>query len=208
PLPPRNDVEMTRDMLVLVLNYFSQILPQHFDLSGTQSRASSSSSAASPQGLQFVVHGGACMLLHPGLYALSQQQQAVSPALPVRTTTRDVDYIHRGFMAEYGGNRLPDAAERLKECIRATARWFNLGADWMNSDADIALPMAHDPSGGKIYDPIYTASIQPHNINLHTIYRSPNGLLALVSVTPFWAVSLKLVRYTKWDPGDICLLLR
>jgi hypothetical protein len=33
-------------------------------------------------------------------------------------------------------------------------------------------------------------------------------MLTLVSVTPFWAVALKLVRYTKWDPGDICLLLR
>jgi hypothetical protein len=33
-------------------------------------------------------------------------------------------------------------------------------------------------------------------------------MLTLVSVTPFWAVALKLVRYIKWDPGDICLLLR
>ena len=33
-------------------------------------------------------------------------------------------------------------------------------------------------------------------------------MLQLVSVTPFWAVALKLVRYTKSDPGDICLILR
>jgi len=63
-------------------------------------------------------------------------------------------------------------------------------------------------SSGKPYDPIYTASIQPNNVHLHTVFSSPNGMLTLVSVTPFWAVALKLVRYTKWDPGDICLLLR
>ena len=61
---------------------------------------------------------------------------------------------------------------------------------------------------GKPYDPIYTAAIQPNNVHLHTVFSSPNGMLTLVSVTPFWAVALKLVRYTKWDPGDICLLLR
>lgn len=61
---------------------------------------------------------------------------------------------------------------------------------------------------GNTYDPIYAAAIQPNNIALHTIYTSPNGLLTLISVTPFWSVALKLVRYTKWDPGDICLLLR
>ncbi|KAG2002427.1 hypothetical protein CC2G_004618 [Coprinopsis cinerea AmutBmut pab1-1] len=58
------------------------------------------------------------------------------------------------------------------------------------------------------YDPIYYASVQPNNIDLHTIYRSLNGLLTLISVTPFWAVSLKLVRYTPQDAADICLLLR
>lgn len=64
------------------------------------------------------------------------------------------------------------------------------------------------PADGRLYDPIYTASVNPQNIALHTIFRSSNGFLTLISVTPFWAVSLKLVRYTKWDPGDICLLLR
>jgi hypothetical protein len=63
-------------------------------------------------------------------------------------------------------------------------------------------------SSGNSYDPIYTASIQPNNTHLHTVFSSPNSMLTLVSVTPFWAVALKLVRYTKWDPGDICLLLR
>lgn len=50
------------------------------------------------------------------------------------------------------------------------------------------------------------ASIQQNNIELHTVYTSSS--LTLISVTPFWAVSLKLSRYVKWDPGDICLLLR
>ncbi len=61
---------------------------------------------------------------------------------------------------------------------------------------------------GKAYDPIYTSSIRPNNIDLHTVYTAPNKILTLISVTPFWAVSLKLVRYVRWDPGDICLLLR
>ena len=61
---------------------------------------------------------------------------------------------------------------------------------------------------GKVYDPIYEASIKQNNIDLHTIYCSTNGMLTLISGTPFWAVSLKLVHYTRWDPGDICLLLR
>jgi hypothetical protein len=35
-----------------------------------------------------------------------------------------------------------DANDRLKQCIFETALQFGLGADWMNSDADVALPMA------------------------------------------------------------------
>ncbi|KAF9484572.1 hypothetical protein BDN70DRAFT_797452 [Pholiota conissans] len=201
-LPPHNEVEMTREMLVHVLEHFSTLLPKYFDWKIVQGMVIPPS-----QGMRFVVHGGACMLLHEGLYALSVQQQTASPSLATRTTTRDIDYIHRGFIAEYGQSRFPDAAERLKACIKETARKFGLGADWMNSDADIALPMAHDPTG-KLYDPIYTVSVTPQNMNLHTIYKSSNGFLTLVSVTPFWAVALKLVRYTKWDPVDICLLLR
>lgn len=152
------------------------------------------------------------MLLHSGLYNLALHQHHLSTnshlkALPRRTTTRDVDYIRRSFTAEWQRIGIMDATERLQSCIQSTARHFHLGADWMNSDADIALPMANDPSG-KPYDPIYTASIQPNNVHLHTVFSSPNGMFTLISVTPFWAVALKLVRYTKWDPGDICLLLR
>ena len=147
---------MTRDMLGNVLEYFSQLLPKYFDWNIVQGLAGATAAAAKPpviprmvdphpmpQGMRLVVHGGACMLLHPGLYKLSKQQQLSSPGLVSRTKTRDVDYIHRGFMAEYGPH-IPDAAERLKDCIQATAARFNLGADWMNSDADIALPMAKE----------------------------------------------------------------
>ncbi|KAJ3793485.1 hypothetical protein GGU11DRAFT_400094 [Lentinula aff. detonsa] len=49
--------------------------------------------------------------------------------------------------------------------------------------------------------------MKENNTRLYTVFVSSNKLLTIISVTPFWAVALKLVRYTKWDPGDICLLL-
>lgn len=58
------------------------------------------------------------------------------------------------------------------------------------------------------YDPIHVDTLRPNNVHRHTIYRSPNSMLQLISVTPFWAVALKLVRYTRNDPGDVCLILR
>jgi hypothetical protein len=194
PLPPRNEIELSREMLMTVLTHLSTLIPSHFN----------------GHLVRLVVHGGACMLLHPGLYSLSQEhRQTTSDGLTLarRTTTRDVDYINRSFAAEWQRFGVSDATERLQSCIKATARQFGLGADWMNSDADVALPMAQGPNGTP-YDPIYTDSIRPNNIDLHTIFTSPNSQLTLVSVTPFWAVALKLVRYTRWDPGDICLLLR
>ena len=117
PLPPHNDLELSRDMLIDILEYFSQLVAQLF--AGLT--------------IRIVVHGGACMLLHPGLHSLSQQQEQMIPSLPRRTTTRDVDYIHRSFVAELALRGMPDAAVRLQECIRTTARYFRLGADWMNS---------------------------------------------------------------------------
>jgi len=126
PIPPHNEVELNRDLLIRILEYFSQLVAQLF----------------AGRTIRLVVHGGACMLLHPGLHSLSQQQQQTS--LPSRTTTRDVDYIHRSFVAELASCGLPDAAVKIQECIKTTARYFRLGADWMNSDADIALPMAHE----------------------------------------------------------------
>lgn len=86
------------------------------------------------------------MLLHRDLNRLAQQQAASNSdkfgGTPLRTITRDVDYIHRSFVTEYAAHGFPDAGERLQRCIRATAVQFRLGADWMNSDADVALPMA------------------------------------------------------------------
>ena len=128
PLPPHNDVELSRDMLIDILEYFSQLVAQLF----------------TGRTVRMVVHGGACMLLHPGLYSLSQQQKQMIPSLPRRTTTRDVNYIHRSFVAELASRGIPDAAVKLQECIKCTARYFKFGADWMNSRADITLPMAHE----------------------------------------------------------------
>jgi hypothetical protein len=134
PLPPRNEKELTREMLITILTYFSTLLPTKFN----------------GMPVRLVAHGGACMLLHPGLYTLAQQQPPPSPSnsprnlLPRRTTTRDVDYINRSFAYEWHNAGVPDATERLKECIKATARQFGLGLDWMNSDADVALPMASE----------------------------------------------------------------
>jgi hypothetical protein len=134
PLPPRNSVDLSREQLITVLTYFASLLPTHFSLP-----------------VRLVVHGGACMLLHPTLYNLAQQQHQLAPlsssssphnSLPRRTATRDVDYLHRSFIKEWAALGVPDAGERLKDCIRKTARKFGLGEDWMNSDADIALPMA------------------------------------------------------------------
>jgi hypothetical protein len=127
-IPPRNEQELTRKALLKVLDYFSQLVLQYF----------------SGRPIRLVVHGGACMLLHEGLYKLSLQQHEMSPHLPRRTTTRDVDYIHRSFVAEMAASGMPDAAPRLAECIKGTARKFNLGLDWMNSQADIALPYAYE----------------------------------------------------------------
>lgn len=124
PIPLKNEKELSRETLIQVLDHFSLLINQHF--------------AGRP--IRLVVHGGACMLLHPGLYALSMQQHKMSPHLPRRTTTRDVDYIHRSFVSEMAGLGMYDAAARLAECIKGTAKAFGLGLDWMNSDADIALP--------------------------------------------------------------------
>lgn len=123
---PRNDVDLDRAKLINVLDHFSQRLVVPFN----------------NRPFRLVVHGGACMLLHPMVYQLSLDQHHYLPQLPHRTKTRDVDYIHRSFITEMAQLGVPDAATKLKECILSTARDMNLGADWMNSDADIALPMA------------------------------------------------------------------
>lgn len=90
------------------------------------------------------------MLLHPQLYQLAQQQPPMGPmhspesSLPRRTSTRDVDIIKRAFEMEWQQAGIFDASNRLQNCIQLTARQFGLGLDWMNSDADVALPMANE----------------------------------------------------------------
>lgn len=86
--------------------------------------------AAFAHQVRLVVHGGAVMVLHPFLHN--------------RSATRDVDYLHRAFLAEYQRYGVRDAEARLASCIAATARAHNLGADWMNAHADVALPMARE----------------------------------------------------------------
>jgi hypothetical protein len=82
--------------------------------------------------IRLVVHGGAAMLLHSGLYAQPGSR---------RVDTRDVDYIHRSFVEEWRPFGMTDAGERLECCIAATAAKFKLGKDWMNCQADVALPI-------------------------------------------------------------------
>ena len=80
--------------------------------------------------VRLVIHGGAVMVLHHDLSC--------------RRTTRDVDYIHRSFETEWAMRGVRDAGQRLSKSIAETAKVFNLGSDWMNSHADVALPMARE----------------------------------------------------------------
>ncbi|KAG6331647.1 hypothetical protein ID866_7443 [Astraeus odoratus] len=144
--------------------------------------------------IRLFVHGGAVMILHDALSTSS-----------TRRTTRDIDYIRRAFGHEWRKRGVYDAEDRLQACINATAHKFHVGTDWMNADPDVALPFARDPRG-HIYDPIYHDSKQQNNIDMNTIYKGPG--LRLISVTMFWGVALKLVRYKKEDPTDIVAMLR
>ncbi|KIJ62450.1 hypothetical protein HYDPIDRAFT_114573 [Hydnomerulius pinastri MD-312] len=144
--------------------------------------------------IRLFIHGGAVMILHPSLSTSS-----------TRRTTRDIDYIKRAFGHEWRKKGVYGAEDRLQACIDATAHKFQIGTDWMNADPDVALPFARDPKG-HIYDPIYYDSKQPNNVEMNTVYSSP-GLL-IISVTMFWGVALKLVRYKKEDPTDIVAMLR
>ncbi|KAJ6632218.1 hypothetical protein B0H10DRAFT_8284 [Mycena sp. CBHHK59/15] len=191
-LPQRNTRSLDRNDLVQILIYLSTLLPARFG-KGKQ--------------IRLVIHGGAVMLLNTELARLAEATAAADGRAKQRTTTRDVDYIARSFASEWAQRySVFDANDRLKQCIFETALQFGLGADWMNSDPDVALPMATDPTTGTVYDPIHAASIQP--ADALTVFTSPNGLLRLVSVTPFWTVALKMVRYNPVDRGDICILLR
>jgi len=170
--------------------------------------------------VRLVVHGGAVMVLYP--------------SFKHRDSTQDVDYIHRSFVKEYRALGFPDAEQRLRGCIAETAYKFNLGADWMNDHADVALPIAQEcvqsshifPSPnkqtdftslpltniraysqqGRRFDPIFYDTIQQQNPGALTVF-SERGL-ALVAVPWPWAVALKLVRYAKKDPEDCAAVLR
>jgi hypothetical protein len=165
---------MTRELLMKVLDDFSVLMEEWFDL-GPQP-GEEGYNANYPYYIRLVVHGGACMLLHPGLHALSEQQAAVFARTQGsytnedqnkhmgqrRTTTRDVDFIARGFILEYGSvlvdkpsvsysngkggrkGRRMSAEERLRGCIHETALKRGLGEDWMNADADVALPTTYE----------------------------------------------------------------
>lgn len=83
------------------------------------------------------------MLLNAELARLAAATAATDGRAKQRTTTRDIDYIARSFSSEWAQRYgVLDANDRLKQCIFETALQFGLGADWMNSDADVALPMA------------------------------------------------------------------
>ncbi|KAG1824904.1 uncharacterized protein BJ212DRAFT_1260778 [Suillus subaureus] len=144
--------------------------------------------------IRLFIHGGAVMILHPNLSTSSR-----------RRTTRDIDYIRRAFGHEWRKRGVYDAEERLQRCINAVAAKFYIGTDWMNADPDVALPFAHN-SQGQLYDPIYHDSKQANNIDMNTVYQSQG--LVVISVTMFWGVALKLVRYKKDDPTDIVAMLR
>ena len=111
----KNEIPLTSEFLLVVLSDLSSRIAQYF---------------GSLAPVNLVIHGGAVMVLHP--------------LLACRQTTRDVDYIHRSSEAEWIARGVSDAGPRLLTCIKATAREFNLGADWMNACADRALPTSRE----------------------------------------------------------------
>lgn len=174
PQPDHNEVLLNREFLTTVLTYLAGRLYYFFG----------------KQTVHLVVHGGVVMVLHQ--------------RLACRDATRDVDYCHRSFVAEWRHRGIPDAEARLHLAIHETAVRFDLGADWMNAHADVALPLSRNEKG-KTYDPIHKAAMEPTNITNNTIFSAPG--LMLIGVSWSWAVALKLVRYQKHDPYDIAYIL-
>lgn len=120
PIPETNNTYLTRDNLPSILTHLSSRIQVHFGFH-----------------VRLVVHGGFVAVFHQSLKS--------------RRSTRDIDFLMRAFVKEYGcvgpaggGHRVPDAEARLLRCIEETARKFGLGKDWMNSHADVALPMAYE----------------------------------------------------------------
>jgi hypothetical protein len=127
-VPQRNTRSLDRVALLQILDFFSNLLAARFG-TGRQ--------------IRLVIHGGAVMLLNEELAQLAAATAAADGRAKQRSTTRDIDYIARSFSSEWAQRYgVYDANDRLKQCIFETALQFGLGADWMNSDADVALPMA------------------------------------------------------------------
>ncbi|KAH8832950.1 hypothetical protein DL96DRAFT_1704997 [Flagelloscypha sp. PMI_526] len=214
PLPPHNTRDLTPELLHRLLDHLSQLLGSPLAFNGAQTT--------------LVVHGGAVMLLHSTLNRLAKDLESAAEhyfdpsesreknlqklgLFQRRTSTRDVDYIARGFKLFWERRGIPDAVERLIRCVKETAyafRQYGIGEDWVNSDADVSLPMATNPMTHDQYDPVAAAALQLNNIEQYTVYESPNGLLRLVGVSPAWAVALKIVRYGPRDWADVSLILR
>ena len=113
PFAPINDIPLTRLLLRIVLKDLSERLYRSFQ-----------------RQVRLVVHGGAVIVLHPSFTYTD------------RASTQDINYIHRGFAAEYRELGFTDAEQRLRTCIAETTANFNLGVDWMNDNADVVLPWA------------------------------------------------------------------
>nr|GAT57338.1 predicted protein [Mycena chlorophos] len=192
PIPAKNMRPLDRATLFEILEYFSTTTAARFGAS---------------RPVRLVIHGGAVFVLNAELSQLAATTTAMDVHSPQqRTTTRDIDYILRSFVAEWAAWGVPDAAQRLKQCILDTAARFGLGADWMNSDADIALPWAIDPVTRGQYDPISSTSMQM--ADQLTLFTSQNGLLQIISVAPYWTIALKMMRFNAADRADICIILR
>ncbi|CAK5263225.1 unnamed protein product [Mycena citricolor] len=191
-IPSKNMCPLDREKMIHILNRFSEIIAGRF---GVQRQ------------VRLVIHGGSVMLLNQELHDLAAQTARFGVPAKQRTTTRDIDYIARSFALEWQQRyNIPNANEMLKMCICDVASEFGLGADWMNSDPDVALPWSTDPRTGGPTDPIYQAALNFEDSL--TVYLSPNKLLKLVSVTPIWSIALKLVRFNAADREDVCILLR
>ncbi|KAK0443678.1 uncharacterized protein EV420DRAFT_1752014 [Desarmillaria tabescens] len=159
-----NTLPLARDMLEMLLKFLCDQL----------------SDPGSPYyipSLLLVIHGGAAMLLHPSYQTIPTSRQS----------TLDVDYLAKPFGE--------DVRTTLTRAITETSRAFpGLGADWMNADADVALPPG-----------VWEGSTHPGNLTQNTIFE--RGSVRMVSVSPGWAVGLKLMRYEKYDAGDVVVIL-
>jgi len=127
------------------------------------------------------------------------------PSLNYRESTPDIEYVHRSFVSEYRALGFSDTEERLRKRIVETALKHNLGADWINDHADVALPMAYDQQD-RTYGPIFFTATRPRNAEPQTIFNGRN--LALVAVPWPWVMALNLVRYEKKDPDECAAIIR